>query len=685
MLFKISLRNIRRSIKDYTIYFFTLVIGVSIFYVFNAINTQTAMLQMQESQRKIIELLQETLSATSVFVAVVLAMLIVYASRFLMKRRHREFAVYMTLGMSKGQVSAMLFLETVLIGVVSLVVGLLIGTVFSQLTSAIVVDMFEADMTDYKFIFSQESAIKTVVYFAIMYVAVIILNNFAVSKMKLIDLIQSSKKTERIPNRNIFLCIILFTLAVLGLGYAYHQVGWSYSTLNEEKLLVCIAIGGLCTFLIFWSMAGIALKLIMSRKKLYYRGINAFTFRQVSSMINTMVIAMTIICLMLFLTICAISSSFAVRNSMNGNLKSMCPADVEINVGNMNGSREPITGYSGELSSIRDLYKDYGYDITDEFSDYVEVNSYLSPELTMRTSFGPYIAEIQKSYMMLDYDSMEEIMSLSDYNRLMKFYGKDGIELNDDEYAVICNFQSMKAIRDSVMATGNEVEVFGYELKPAYKECIDSSVEIAASHINSGVYIVPDSVVENQSPEKSYFFGNYKTNSKADIDKYEADQQDRYEHIWDDLSDTSVVNYFYIETRAELNAGAVGLGAILAFLGLYIGLVFMLASGAVLSLKCMSESVDSVERYVILRKIGVEERDLSKSIFTQVGLLFLAPLVLAIIHSAAGMKFATYLLETFGTDEMWHSIGISCIILAVIYGGYFVITYLNSRNIDHMI
>ena len=149
-LFKIPLRNIRRSLCDYAIYFFTLIIGVSIFYVFNAIGGQAAMMQISSSRGDIVKLLQTTLSGVSVFVAVILALLIVYASRFLMKRRSREFALYMLLGMSKRSISAILLMETIIIGIGSLAVGLILGIGLSQFMSALVVNLFEADMTAYK-------------------------------------------------------------------------------------------------------------------------------------------------------------------------------------------------------------------------------------------------------------------------------------------------------------------------------------------------------------------------------------------------------------------------------------------------------------------------------------------------------------------------------------------------------
>ena len=132
MLFKLSIKNIARSIKDYTIYFFTLILGVAIFYIFNAIESQTVMMKVSSSTYEIIDLMNSMLSGVSVFVAFILGFLIIYANRFLMKRRNKEFGIYLTLGMSKRKISLILFFETLIVGCISLVVGLVIGTVLSQ-------------------------------------------------------------------------------------------------------------------------------------------------------------------------------------------------------------------------------------------------------------------------------------------------------------------------------------------------------------------------------------------------------------------------------------------------------------------------------------------------------------------------------------------------------------------------
>ena len=181
MLYKISLNNIKKSIKDYAIYFFTLILGVAIFYTFNSIESQTVMLNVSKNTHDIIKLLTTVLDGISVFVSFVLGFLIIYATRFLIKRRKKEFGIYMTLGMSKTKISKILVIETIIIGILSLGVGLLVGFVTSQGMSIVVVNMFNANMKKFEFVFSTSAMLKTLLYFGIIYILVIIFNTFSVN------------------------------------------------------------------------------------------------------------------------------------------------------------------------------------------------------------------------------------------------------------------------------------------------------------------------------------------------------------------------------------------------------------------------------------------------------------------------------------------------------------------------
>ena len=329
MLFKLSIKNITKSIKDYAIYFFALVLGVAIFYVFNAIDSQTVMLNVTSTQYEVIKLMTTILGGVSVFVSFVLGFLIIYASRFLIKRRNKEFGIYLILGMTKRKISLILFFETLIIGIISLGVGLALGVILSQLMSVLVANMFEADLTNFKFTFSSSSALKTLLYFSIMYLVVVIFNIIIINKCKLIDLLHGNKKSEKVKLKNPILCIIVFIISSVALSYAYYLVteGFTKSPLMNSLngILIPIALGCLSTFFIFWSLSGLILKIVMHLKRYYYKGLNSFTIRQISSKINTTVFSMTVICLMLFCTICIFSSALSIKNSLSNNLKKLAP------------------------------------------------------------------------------------------------------------------------------------------------------------------------------------------------------------------------------------------------------------------------------------------------------------------------------------------------------------------------
>ena len=190
-LFKLSLKNMHQSLKDYAIYFFTLILGVAIFYIFNAMDSQTIMIEATSSKREMIELTVQVMSVLSVFVSFVLGFLIIYASQFLINRRKKEFAIYMLLGMSKAKISRVLLLETLSIGLVSLIAGLGIGVVLSQGMSVVVASLFEVPMTGFRFVFSLSATLKTFTYFSIMYILVMIFNTITVNRCRLIELLQA--------------------------------------------------------------------------------------------------------------------------------------------------------------------------------------------------------------------------------------------------------------------------------------------------------------------------------------------------------------------------------------------------------------------------------------------------------------------------------------------------------------
>ena len=677
MLFKLSLKNISKSIKDYAIYFFTLILGVAIFYVFNAIDDQSVMMKVSSTTAEIIKLMTNVLSGVSVFVSIILAFLIVYASRFLIKRRNKEFGVYLTLGMSKKKISLILFIETLIIGIVSLVVGLGIGFLLSQLMSILVANMFEADLTRFQFVFSTNACIKTLIYFSIMYFVVMIFNTINISKCKLIDLMYSNKKSEKIKLKNPLFCTIVFIISCIALGFAYYQVtGGIYKMANANSIFVPIGIGAVSTFFVFWSLSGLLLKIFISMKNIYYKGLNSFTLRQFSSKINTMTFSMTIICLMLFITICVLSSAMSMKISMTNNLKKLAPADVQI------GKFINLTDYEhysekqieDSKISIYDTLEKLGYDVDNKLKDIVKLDVYNFDNIDLKTSIGSYYDIAKDKYPLMPYNKKESIVKISDYNKIAKLFGLKEYTLNDDEYFIVANYSEYVEFRNEGLKADTILNINEKKLKPKYDSCVEGFIAMNSTYSNMGVFVVPDNAVNDSMKKYEYLTANYNV---TDINEKNLSEKELSE-ICKENSNNTVIDF---DSKMTIKENSIGLGAMVTFIGLYLGIIFLISCAAILALKELSESSDNVEKFNMLRKIGVDEEMINKALFRQIGIFFMFPLLVAIIHSIFGIKFCNFLLSAFGAANLVSSIIGVAIFIVAIYGGYFLVTYICSKNI----
>ena len=663
MYFNLAIKNVKKSFKDYAVYFFTLIVGVSIFYMFNSIESQTLMLELTNTKHEMLETMSQVLSIISVFVAFILAFLIIYASGFLMKRRKKEFGIYMLLGMKKRKISRIILAETLLVGIISLIVGLVIGIGLSQLMSVVVANMFEANMTNFAFTFSTSALLKTCIYFAIIYILIMIFNVISVNRCKLIDLINSKKKSEKVKLKNITLCVIIFLISVAMLGYAYYNVTINRDNLvKESQVLMQIILGIVSTFLIFWSLSGMLLKIVMTMKKTYYKGINAFITKQLSSKINTTVISTTIICLMLFVTICIFSTAMSLNDAMNDKIAELPNVDIEISKNKY-----------GKGCSIQDEFKQNNIDMEKYFKEIHSLDIYITNQVTQKDVLGETIPEVleENPSMKLALDGEEQLIKISKYNEIAKLLGKENFKLEDNQYIIISDQEYMSRIRSKALKNKPILNINGKQYIPKYEETKNVNLEIDSDMKNTGIIVVPDNAVSEDMKAINKVFANYNASDKKE--KLEVEKEVKKEI--EDFGHT------YSITRQELADSSIGFGAMVVFLGLYLGIVFLISSGAIIALKELSESNDNKERYDVLRKIGCSEKLINRALFKQVGLFFLFPLVLAIIHSIPGISVASYMIENMGKGNMLTSIIITAGFIVLIYGGYFLISYFSSKRI----
>lgn len=720
MLFKLSFRNITRSVKDYAIYFFTLVLGVTLFYVFNSVGSQAAVLELNNAKKLIVELLSKILSGMSILVVAILGALIIYASRFLIKRRNKEFAIYLTLGMSKRKISRLLFFETLMIGIISLAVGLLVGIGASQLISILIGRLFEADMSKFQFVFSEKAFFDTILYFGLIYLIVIVFNTIIVGRLKIIDLLHGSKKSEKAFLKNPLLRAIVFVLSSFGLSYAYWWVTNDKVSMMDRinNLLWPVAIGVITTFLLFWSFSGLIMEVLTRSKRFYYRGLNSFIFRQVSSKINTAVVSMSLISLLLFLTISILSLCFSINESMKKELAYNTPVDAFIELTDYNavfGPNGPGYGPSASSSdqdwnsqvkesqkymqkSIYQKLVEKDEDIAKSIKEYLEVNVYADHTLTFKQALqAEYLTGLVGEFMS---KTAVPILRVSDYNKIAKLYHREEISLADNQYQILADYKPMSDSIDKSLASGFQINYRGQTLSPVAKKHLEGFVTSSGMKSNTGILIVPDKIATDQAIGSRVLLVNYNTSADHTAQQIDNDIRRIYDlgnlsievHTTDEaLQKTkekskaeeqrpSGVSFSYM-TKILIYTSSIGLQAIATFVGFYLGIIFLISSAAILALKQLSESSDNIEKYAALRRLGASNKMLNRALFIQIAIFFVFPLLVGILHSVFGIKFASSIIEVFGSGGLLASIPITASMLILIYGGYFLLTYLSSKRI----
>lgn len=653
MYFKLAFKNIKKSYKNYVIYFLTLIFGICIFYTFNSIESQSVIMELNEQKQSAFMMAEQLMGYFSVFIAFVLGFLIVYANNYLIKRRKKEFGIYMTLGMENGSLSKMIFLETLFIGAISLGIGLVLGIMLSQALSVLTAYMFQVDLTKFQFVFSPLGFKRTVLCFSIIYLVVLIFNFISVRKIKLIDLLTASKRNEKPTIKNLWVSVILFLVSLGILGTAYYKVihdGIAFASFNALGLPILL--GCIGTFIFFYSLTGFFLKVIQGNKKFYLRDLNMFVMKQISSKINTTFVSLSFICLMLFLAICTFSGGLGINRAINADLKDLTKFDV--------------TFWSNSGENIENLLKEKNIDISNIAKEESNMVMYDS-----KIKYSNFLSKegmtAMKNYFPVANDNDILVIGEKGYNNTLKLLGKEPVNLKENQYLAVGNIDEMKKWVNESLENGKKINISGKTLEPENKKYENINLYNFTMKGDILIFVVKDSLLEGLKPVSSRFNMMLKDNSNT---------KEELENVRDQLVESQV----YSITKKEIYDNAAGLGATMAYLGIYLGLIFIITSAVVLAIQQLTESTDNVERYRLLKEIGVDQKMINKAIFTQVGVYFMLPLSLAIVHSIVGLKISSNIVGVFGNASIMPNVIITAIIFVIIYGGYFLATYLGAKK-----
>ena len=674
MLFKLSIKNIKKSIKDYSIYFFTLVFAVALFYAFNSIDAQASMMTLSESKYQLVKVLMYVLNYVSIFVSIVLGFLIVYSNNFLIKRRKKEIGLYFTLGMSKRKVSIILVVETLVIGIISLAIGLLFGVALSQLFSIFTAKLFEVNMSSLKFIFSSSAFFKTILYFGIIFVLLMVFSVISLNKYKLIDLLNASKINEKVKQRNKYVTIISFILCVISLGIAYYMLFDNVLVMMDYKTGIMIGFGALGTLLLFYSLSGFLLKMIERIKKVYYKNLNIFLLRQFNNRINSTVISTTVISLMLLLTVGILSCSISVARMFNNDINSNNRTDYSIAVyENLSTVEENgvVVETINSLDGIDDFVKEEGF--LKHSKDFALVHTYTFDSVRMDTLMDEEtLNNILKQYGdALDPTYPVMVVPYSEYVRLMEVQGSEYTKINNDEYLLLSNLELLVNSYKNKYENGGTININNSVLKPGSDKIIEVPFLNAASNSNDGMIVVSDELIEGKNRDNIYIIGNFVNNS----DEEKADAE-FYQYVTKNIHS----GYEY-RTKASITSSSIGTKALMIFIGLYLGITFAITSATILAIGQLSESSDNKDRYKVLSQLGCDNKMINKALFTQILLIFAFPLVVALVHAYFGLREINSLIYVLGKIDIFSNVLLVSGFMILVYGGYFLITYICSKNI----
>lgn len=680
MLFQLAWRNVRKSYKDFTIYFITLTFSICLFYSFNTFQDQRIIFDMTNTKSQLFLQINSIMQVLSFFVLFVLFFLILYANTFLIKRRKKELAIYMLEGMDNRDISLVLMMETMMVGLLSLMIGIGIGVLFSQLLMIFTSQLFELSMENYQFIFSNTACLFTIVCFLVIFIAVIICNVYLLGRYKLIDLLYAEKKNPINRIRSIHVSVLLFIVSILMLGIAYYlALARNLMFLSIPMFFGIIALGTAGTILFFFSLAGFLLRFIQTSTSIYYRHLHMFSLRQLNNNINSNFLSMSLVCLMLLMSIGALSTGFSLMEDINDKVSVNSPVDMTLISGNSTVNAK----YSVDIlfGGIENIASKYTYIDTVQRTDISKsiLSSILPSDDDMN---GPLLFVKQSQYE--QYLQMQKDTSIPASSPVLYF-------TNKEEYEA-----AKQALEHAPIIL--DIDGVSHSISDVFLGDFINNIDLSSKRV---YLILPDEVVhpwieryyailDMPSEEQPDFNERvFQLNSYADIYYKEGINQSYFDDNVGNLileknealhEDEAYATVSY-QSKEDVQAANVSLTAIFTFSGIYLGIIFLISASVLLALQQLSGSYDNVQRYRVLQRIGASQKMINHSMLLQVSLYFLLPLFLAIIHAIIGIQVVAKTVETIRDVNILNGSFLVAGILIVIYGGYYLITYFGYKNI----
>lgn len=715
MLCKLAWGNVRRAGRDYLVYLITLALGVTVFYAFNTISEQAASAGLS---KEIGDVIGSITSGLTVFLAAVMGFLMVYANNFIMKRRKQQFGLYQVLGMGRGQVALVMTLETAIVSLGALAIGLACGVGLSQLMTFFTASLFRTQIASFHFFVSAGAALFTVECLIVIFLVTLVFNLRVVAKAKVIDLMGARRSNETVAVRNPWVSAALFVVGCVLVGVAYERLlrdGMPVTMDSQEEMSrfgITTALVVVGTILLFFGLSGFLLKALQAAHSLWWRGLNMFTLRQLAAKVNTVSMSMAVISMILFLALTSVTTGMSMANVMSEAVERGTPADYTTQVAyhsptairqlqksEQGAGLEAGTSTEGLASTTHPVDVLGAATHQAQRSDGSTVNLAAITGASVQVdvydaapaageqplvSTAEFARAAGKTLPQAintgdDRDSAMGIMSESTYNHYLAFRGKEGVSLGADGYLVTSDSgPSVVGIYIAALAAGHEVTLGGRTLRPArttVDEDASTFVNMAMSN-NKGTIVVPDEVLAslNLPVQYSYLLVDYPAGSDASAIDKKFGNAANYGTVTD-AAGQDVGSFGLDSTRISVYESTDSVNGLISYLSIYVGFVLVVACGAILTIQQLSGVADAQPSYRLLAELGTDATSLRRSLLAQQAVFFAFPLVVALAHSAVALKVIVNVVEILGSLTIGGTVGLTCAIFVMCYGGYFLLTY----------
>lgn len=649
---KLALRNLKRSLKEYSIYVFTVTITMTLLYAFFAIAFSGEMQDLVTTYDNV----KSIMIMVSILVTLIIAWLIYYISNFILQKRSREFGMYLLLGMKRTQVSRMFLFEQLALGAVGFFIGCVLGIFVYEILHAILLNIFGFAYA-FQLSFSWSACGAAFLCFLSIYLLEMIREGIALKKQSIHTMLYNASRNEKTAKGSrlsgfYFLAAVL--LAVAGLYVTQQYLRSMVNGQSSDSMLLMLGVFAIIVsvYLFFYGISAVLGIFLNRHRKIKYKGNCMYLYGQIAGRLRsnrTVLATLSLLTLLTLLFLCIALKFNEVKELSNARF---VPFDI------MASSSEKLN-----MKSIESYLQEHK--ISYQSAD---IHYYQKEE---RDDF--YSVVKGKSYYTED-EKHSVYMKQSDFNKLRSLKGKPSVTLKADEYLIVCATD----IKDSLQEYGAQ-HTLHLQGKRLQLRGVDDT-EYGQTR-NSGYYLIVAD--EHAKPYFREWVAN--TDPETEVSWY----QDTVNQFFDDNKEQvgdSFYSYASYRVKAKwFEENAVGFVSI-CFSLFYLSFIFICISATILAVQQLSDAHRQRYSYAMLHKMGVNQRQLHALLAKQIAVYFIIPLVLPIVYLLPIIRMLDELFEmTYASANMFIYLGGSMLFFLAVYGCYYVMAYLGcKRNIDQM-